>query len=157
MVTDDSQKKIVSFTVPQRVRPGESFALSGQLIHPKSGVGYINLNIHTRQNGGKWITLGEIATNMDGKFKSNLKAPTKKGEYKLRVSVPKDRLYLGGAFSTETITVDNPGHPNEKKTFLDTLFKWAPIIGIASVGIVMVGLSGYHAKDKQGGIEEKKN
>ena len=155
MVDDDPQEKIVILTIPQRVQIGETFNLSGNLLSSQSDVRDIELYIQTRQNGGKWENLGETMTDMDGRFESNLKAPTNKGIYELRAFVPKNRLYIGGAYDTKTIAVDN--HNSNSGTFIDTLYKWAPVIGMASIGVAMIGLSTYRGKDKSSESEENRN
>jgi len=154
MVDDAPQEKTVNLTVPRKVHLGEPFVISGNLVHSKSGVGYVELIVQTQQNGGKWENIGETVTDLDGKFEANLKAPTQKGEYKLRVSVPKTRLYLGGLANTKTITVDNH-NPGSDGTFLDSFYKWAPILAVASLGVAMVGLGVYTPKDELDGSEKK--
>jgi len=157
MVAGDPQKKTINLTVPRKVHLGEPFVISGNLVHPKSGVGYVELVVQTQLDGGKWENIGETVTDLDGKFEANLKAPTQKGEYKLRVSVPKTRLYLGGLANTKTITVDNH-NPGSDGTFLDSFYKWAPILAVVSLGVAMVGLGTYNPKkNKQGELKKKLN
>ena len=156
MVDDAPQEKTVNLTVPRKVHLGEPFGISGNLVHPKSGVGYVTLFVQARQNGEKWENIGETVTGMDGRFKSNLIAPTKKGKYELKAVVPRSRLYIGGEYDAQTITVGNPNPDSgSDKTLLDTFYKWVPIVGLASVGIAMVGLATYRPKNKHGGSEKK--
>lgn len=155
MVAGDPQEKTVNLTVPRKVHLGESFVISGNLVHSKSGVGYVELIVQTQQNGGEWENIGETVTDLDGKFEANLKAPTQKGEYKLKVSVPTHRLYLGGKFDAKTIAVDGNPTPNSDGNFLNTFYKWVPILAVVSLGIAMVGLGTYNPKNKSGGIEKK--
>jgi hypothetical protein len=149
MVTNDSQKKSVSVTIPQRIKLGETFALSGYLLNSKADVKDIELVIQTRQNGGEWFTVGETMTDLDGRFESNLKAPTNTGIYELRALVPQNKLLIGGEYDAKTIEIYNAPNP-AARNLGDTLHTWMPILAVASLGFAMVGFGAYSTKNKDG-------
>ncbi len=147
MVDADPQEKIVTLTIPQRVQIGETFNLSGNLLSSQSDVRDIELSIQTRQNGGKWENLGETMTDLDGRFESNLKAPTNTGIYELRALVPQNKLLIGGEYDAKTIEIYNAPNP-AARNLGDTLHTWMPILAVASLGFAMVGFGAYSTKIK---------